>query len=176
MKKHIKTRQLNRDSQSRKALFQNLVNSMIEHEEIETTSAKARAVRGIFEKLITKGRLKTVHANRQIHDFVQNRTLVKKLVNEISPRYMGVKGGYTKLKIIGNRRGDNAPIVRLSLTKKKTTLSSAKGRSALGGKKVVKKSAKKPTTKPTTKPTKSSKTHSTTSTKQTTHVRKQGDR
>lgn len=175
MKKHIKTKRFNRDSQHRKALFQNLVNSMIEHEEISTTSAKARAVRGIFEKLITKGRLGTVHATRQIHDFVQDRTLVHKLVHKISPRYMGVKGGYTKLTMIGNRRGDNALMVRLSLTKKKITVGAKPSRSF--SKKIVKKSigarSSRPT-KPSAKPTKSSRP--TTSTKQTTHVRKQGDR
>jgi large subunit ribosomal protein L17 len=154
---------------------------MIEHEQIETTSAKARAIRGIFEKLITKARLNTVHSTRQVHDFVQSRSLVHKLVHEIAPRYLGVKGGYTKLTMIGNRRGDNAPIVRLELTKKNTKESVGASSSRPSSKKVAKKKlVKKPVAKPSAKPSPTSaqpvKTRSTSSVKATTHVRKQGDR
>ncbi len=179
MKKHIKTRRLNRDSQSRKALFQNLVNSMIEHEEIETTSAKARAVQGIFEKLITKARLNTVHATRQVHSTVQDRTLVHKLVTKIAPRYKGVKGGYTKIIMVGNRRGDNAPIVKLALTKKQTVKESLVEKKPKASKKLTKKSTKatkKPIAKQAAKPATPQKARSTSTNKSTTHVRKQGDR
>jgi len=142
MKKHVKTRQLNRDHNARKALFRGLINSLIEHEEIETTAAKARAVRGMFEKLITKGRVGSLHARRQIQSFLQHQSSVKKLVDEISPRFKNTAGGYTKLTIIGNRRGDNAPIVKLSLTKT----------APLSAVKPIKNPKNAPSTKPKSRP------------------------
>lgn len=120
MKKRISNRQLGRDHNARIALFKGLVSSLIEHEEILTTSAKARAVRSIFEKLLTKARLGSVSTMRQLQSVLQDKNLVKKLVSEISPRFLKTKGGYTKLTIIGSRLGDNASIVKLSLTKKST--------------------------------------------------------
>ncbi|KKU88827.1 MAG: 50S ribosomal protein L17 [Microgenomates group bacterium GW2011_GWF2_47_9] len=143
MKKSIKNRKLNRDTNARKALFKGLVSSLIEHEEIKTTSAKAKAVRGIFEKLITKAGISSIHSRRQIAAFVQDPILVSKLVDQVAPRYKGVKGGYTKLAIIATRRGDNAPIVKLSLTKKTPIEKSVKKADS----KVVKKQASKPTEK-----------------------------
>lgn len=118
MKKNIATYRLNRDTSARKALFNNLMISLVEKEEIETTKAKAQAVRGIFEKLITTARIGTISARRQVQTVLQNNLLVKKLVDEIAPRYIGVKGGYTKLKMVGARRGDGAFMVSLGLTKK----------------------------------------------------------
>lgn len=118
----MKQYQLNRSTKQRKALFKSLVVALIERESIETTNAKARAVRSIFEKLLTHARTGTLHARRQVQAFVQSAELVHKLVDSIAPRYKSVKGGYTTLKVVGNRRGDNAPIVRLSLTKKSEKL------------------------------------------------------
>lgn len=124
MKKHVKTRQLNRDSQARKALFSGLIKSLVEHEEIKTTSAKAKAVQGQFEKLLTKARLNTVPARRQVQSVLQDPQLVKKLVNQLAPLFASTKGGYTKLTVVGNRRGDNAKMVKLSLTKSSHSQSS----------------------------------------------------
>jgi large subunit ribosomal protein L17 len=151
MKKRIKTRQLGRDSQARKALFRGLVASLIEHGEIKTTSAKARAVRSMFEKLVTKGREGSLHARRQIQSFLQNKSLVKKLVDEIAPQFKTTHGGYTKLKIVGNRRGDNAPIVSLSLTslKPKSTPPSPTSKSST---KTTNSAPKKKPGRPTPKP------------------------
>lgn len=118
MKKNVTTYRLNRDTTARKALFKGLMIALVEREEIETTKAKASAVRRIFEKLITTAKEGTINARRQVQTVLQDSKLVKKLVDEIAPRYADVKGGYTKLIMVGARRGDGAFMVRLGLTKK----------------------------------------------------------
>lgn len=118
MKKHISGYKLNRDSQARLALMKNLVYAMIQHEAIVTTKIKAKAVTPIFEKLVTRAKVDTVQNRRMVQAYIQENTLVQKLFATIAPLYKEVRGGYTKLTLIGNRRGDNAPLVRLSLTKK----------------------------------------------------------
>ena len=118
MKKHISGYKLSRDSEARLALMKNLVYSLIQHEAIVTTKIKAKAVTPIFEKLITRAKIDSIQNRRMVQAYIQEGTLVKKLFEVISPKYKEVKGGYTKLTLIGNRRGDNAPLVRLALTKK----------------------------------------------------------
>ena len=118
MKKHISGYKLSRDSQARLALMKNLVYSMIEHEAIVTTKIKAKAVTPIFEKLITRAKVDSIQNRRMVQAYIQENKLVKKLFESIAPLYKEVRGGYTSLTLIGNRKGDNAPLVRLSLTKK----------------------------------------------------------
>jgi large subunit ribosomal protein L17 len=118
MKKHIAGYKLNRDSQARLALMKNLVYSLIEHEAVVTTKIKAKAVTPIFEKLITRAKVDSIQNRRMVQAYIQENTLVQKLFSRIAPLYKEVRGGYTKLVLIGNRRGDNAPMVRLMLTKK----------------------------------------------------------
>lgn len=118
MKKHIAGYKLNRDSEARLALMKNLVYAMIQHETIVTTKIKAKAVTPIFEKMITRAKVDSLQNRRMVQAYIQENSLVKKLFTLIAPLYKEVKGGYTKMTVIGNRRGDNAPLVRLSLTKK----------------------------------------------------------
>ncbi|MFZ2199188.1 MAG: 50S ribosomal protein L17 [Microgenomates group bacterium] len=118
MKKHISGYKLNRDSEARLALMKNLVYALIQHEAIVTTKIKARAVTPIFEKMITRAKVDSIQNRRMVQAYIQDGDLVKKLFMTIAPLYKEVHGGYTKLTLIGNRRGDNAPLVRLSLTKK----------------------------------------------------------
>jgi large subunit ribosomal protein L17 len=91
---------------------------LIKHEQVVTTKIKAKAVTPVFEKLITRAKTDSIQNRRMVQAYVQESTLVTKLFGEIAPRYKSVAGGYTKLVLIGNRRGDNAPMVRLALTKK----------------------------------------------------------
>ena len=118
MKKHISGYKLNRDSEARLALMKNLVYALIQHEAIVTTKIKAKAVTPIFEKLITRAKIDSIQNRRMVQAYIQEGDLVKKLFTKIAPLYKEVRGGYTKLTLIGNRRGDNAPLVRLSLNKK----------------------------------------------------------
>ena len=117
MKKRVGGKQLNRDTTARKALFRGLALSLIEKETIETTAAKASAVRPIVEKLVTVGKTGSVSARRQIQAFIQDGAAVKKLVDTIAPRFKDIRGGYTRIIRVGTRRGDDATIVRISFTK-----------------------------------------------------------
>lgn len=118
MKKHINGYKLSRDSQARLALMKNLVYSLIDHGAVVTTKIKAKAVTPIFEKLITRAKVDSIANRRLVQAYIQEDSLVKKLFTEIAPLYKEIRGGYTKLTLIGNRRGDNAPLVKLALTKK----------------------------------------------------------
>jgi large subunit ribosomal protein L17 len=111
-------KKLNRDSSHRQALFKNLIKSLVAKEEIKTTESKAKVVRKIFEKLITRGKEQSLSARRLIHAFLQDKKAVGKLVDRLSPLFKGRKGGFTRIVRLGQRRGDNAMMVRLELVKK----------------------------------------------------------
>ena len=95
----------------------NLVASLIAAEGITTTEAKAKAMRPIAEKMITKAKKGGVHNHRQVVRFLGDREMATKLFDEIGPRYVERPGGYTRIMKLGNRRGDNAPISVLELVK-----------------------------------------------------------
>jgi large subunit ribosomal protein L17 len=118
MRHRINGKKLSLDHDQRKALFKNLINSLILHGQIKTTEAKAKAVRRLAEKLITKGKEQTLHARRLIAAFLQNKKAVNKIVDELAPLFKKRPGGYTRIVRLGERRGDNAPIVRLELVEK----------------------------------------------------------
>ena len=93
----------------------NLVASLIAAEGITTTEAKAKAMRPIAEKMITKARRGGVHNHRQVVRFLGDREMASKLFDEIGPRYFDRPGGYTRIIKIGPRHGDNAPMARIEL-------------------------------------------------------------
>lgn len=120
MRHRVAGKKLSRHRAHRKALFKNLINSLIIHGEIKTTESKAKAVRGLVDKLITKGKTGTLHARRLIAAFLQNKKVVNKIVDEIAPLIKGRPGGYTRMVRLGRRRGDNAMMVKLELVEKPT--------------------------------------------------------
>ena len=93
----------------------NLVASLIAAEAITTTEAKAKALRPIAEKMITKAKKGGLHNHRQVVSFIRDREMATKLFNEIGPRYQDRAGGYTRVIKIGPRHGDNAPMARIEL-------------------------------------------------------------
>ncbi len=93
----------------------NLVASLIAAEAITTTEAKAKALRPIAEKMITKARKGGVHNHRQVVSFLRDREMATKLFDEIGPRYVDRPGGYTRILKVGPRHGDNAPMARIEL-------------------------------------------------------------
>lgn len=103
-------RKLSRTGAHRKALLRNLVTSLIEHERIHTTDAKAKELRQVAERLVTLGKRASLHARRQAASFVRTRKAVRKLFEEIAPRYVNRSGGYTRIVKVGRRRGDAAPL------------------------------------------------------------------
>ena len=96
-------------------MMANLVASLIAAEGITTTEAKAKAVRPIAEKMITKARRGGVHNHRQVVRFLGDREMASKLFDEIGPRYVDRPGGYTRIVKLGPRHGDNAPMARIEL-------------------------------------------------------------
>ena len=114
-------RKLGKDSAHRKAMFRDLVTDLIINERIVTTEAKAKELRSFIEKMITLGKRGDLHARRQAAAFVRfesadtdevQQNALQKLFNDIAKRYEDRQGGYTRIRKIGPRRGDNAPIAR----------------------------------------------------------------
>ena len=108
-------RHLGRSPAHRRALFRNQVTDLLRHERIVTTEAKAKEVRGLAEGMITLGKKGDLSHRRQALAFVFDEKVVRKLFDEIGPRYEERHGGYTRLTKLGPRKGDNAPMAQLEL-------------------------------------------------------------
>jgi len=115
--RHQRTRgKLSRDSAHRKALMMNLSKEIIEHERIETTQAKAKAVKPEIEKLITLAKRGDLHARRQaLATLAQDKFAVHRLFEEVAPRYAERAGGYTRILKLGPRRSDATEMVFIEL-------------------------------------------------------------
>ncbi len=114
--RHLKKgRRLHRSSSHRKALLQNLAVAVLTHERIRTTEAKAKEVRGLVDRIITWGKRGDLHARRLTARQVRSRPVVKKVFDDIAPRFHDRPGGYTRITKVGYRHGDNAPMVILEL-------------------------------------------------------------
>ena len=119
-------RKLNRSASHRRALFRNLVTALLERERIKTTDAKAKETRRLAERMITLGKEGTLAARRRALTFVQSRAVVKKLFDDIAPRFKERNGGYTRIVKIGIRHGDAAPVSILELVTRAADLEAAK--------------------------------------------------
>ncbi len=122
MRHRKKVKKLGRPVGHRKALLRNLASQIIEHHEIKTTLAKAKAARSFVERLITYAKHDTVHHRRLAFKQLQNRTLVKKLFDEIGPAFEDRNGGYTRVIKLGQRRGDGAELAILQLVGFETSI------------------------------------------------------
>ena len=145
-------KQLSRNSSHRRALFRNMVTSLFEHERIETTDAKAKAIRPLAEKMITLAKRGDLHARRQAMAFLQDKVVAHRLFNEIKDRYLERQGGYLRIVKKGQRKGDGAPvsIVQL-LTKEEGKKTRKKGKKTEGAKAKASKSKKPEAVKKTEK-------------------------
>jgi large subunit ribosomal protein L17 len=108
-------RKLNRSSSHRLMMLRNMVTSLLEHERIETTEAKAKEVRSLAERLITLGKRGDLHARRQALSVINSKTVTHKLFNDIAPRFAGRNGGYTHIFKTRNRPGDGAALAIVEL-------------------------------------------------------------
>ena len=106
---------LKRDSGARKALFRNMVTSVIEHERIITTVPKAKAIKPLVEKMITLAKRDTLHTRRQAASFLETPASVKKLFEKLGARFGQRNGGYTRIVRLGWRKGDGAEQAMLEL-------------------------------------------------------------
>src|SRR6202790_1990282 len=110
-----KGQRLGGDSAHQKAMMGNLVASLVAAEGIVTTEAKAKALRPIAEKMITKAQKSGLHNHRQVLGFIRARDMTTKLFDIIGPRYLERPGGYTRILKLGPRAGDKAPMARIEL-------------------------------------------------------------
>jgi large subunit ribosomal protein L17 len=108
MRHQKKTVKLGRKAEHRKALLANQVCSLIEHQRIKTTLAKAKAVRPLAEKMVTLGKNGSIHARRTAVAVLRHKDAVKKLFDEIAPRSTERNGGYTRIVRLGQRKSDSA--------------------------------------------------------------------
>jgi large subunit ribosomal protein L17 len=108
-------RKLNRTSSHRKAMFANMVNALIKHEQIKTTLPKAKDLRPIAEKIISLGKSGTLHDRRRAFAILRDEAVVAKLFSVIAERYKGRNGGYTRVLKAGFRYGDCAPMAFIEL-------------------------------------------------------------
>ena len=109
------TRKLGRPTAHRVAMLRGMVTLLLENGQIETTLARAKEVRSMAEKMITLGKTNTLHSRRQALAYITKEDVVKKLFDEIAPKYEGRVGGYTSMLKVGPRKGDNAEMVILKL-------------------------------------------------------------
>lgn len=115
MRHLVKGKKLRRNTAQRRALLRNLVTSFLEKERINTTLAKAKATRPLAEKMITLARKNTLHARRRALRFIYKKPVVKKLFEELGPRFSERPGGYTRIVKVGPRTGDGAEMAILEL-------------------------------------------------------------
>jgi large subunit ribosomal protein L17 len=114
--RHLKSgRKLNRTPSHRKAMLSNMAMSLLQHERIQTTDAKAKEVRRVAERLITLAKKGGLANRRLAYRTVRDQEILTKLFEEIGPRYAERPGGYTRIIKVGNRRGDNAPVSLIEL-------------------------------------------------------------
>ena len=109
------TRKLGRTSDHRRAMLRAMVTYLLENGKIETTVTRAKEVRSMTEKMITTAKTNDLHSKRQVLAYVTKEDVVKKLFDEIAPKYQDRNGGYTRIVRIGPRRGDAAEMAIISL-------------------------------------------------------------
>ena len=109
------TRKLGRASDHRNAMLRGMVTYLLENGSIETTVTRAKEVRAMTEKMITLGKVDTLHNKRQALAYITKEDVVKKLFDEISPKYKDVNGGYCRIIKTGPRRGDAAEMCIIEL-------------------------------------------------------------
>lgn len=118
MRHRVKGRKLGRSPAHRRALFRNQLASLVKAERIKTTLHKAKELRPIAEKVVTQGKRDTVHARRIVYRWLPERDLVRKVFDEIAPRFQERPGGYTRIIKLGPRLGDGAEMALIEFVEK----------------------------------------------------------
>jgi large subunit ribosomal protein L17 len=128
MRHRVKGKRLGRNKDHRKALFKNLITSLILHEEIKTTEAKAKSVKGLTDRLISRAKTGTLHSRRLLASFLPSQEAVAKIMDVLGPRFKNRTSGFTRIIRLGKRKGDQAPIVKMELVEKTEELLKKKGK------------------------------------------------
>ncbi len=133
MRHRVAGRKLSRHTQHRELMFRNMLVSLLQYERIKTTLAKGKELRSWADRIISLGKQGTLHARRRAFALLRNREIVKKLFDEIAPKFKDREGGYTRVYRLGWRQGDGAPLSLVELVtyaspeeKKKSTIEKAK--------------------------------------------------
>ncbi len=121
MRHGFKKRTLNKKMAHRRSMFANMAVALIKHEQIKTTLPKAKELRPIFEKLVTKGKDGTLHARRQLLSFLRDEAMTEKMISVLAPRYKERQGGYVRVLKAGFRFGDCAPMAIIELVDRDVT-------------------------------------------------------
>ncbi|MFP3988506.1 50S ribosomal protein L17 [Streptomyces sp. E11-3] len=141
MPKPAKGARLGGSAAHERHMLANLAKSLFEHGRITTTEAKARRLRPVAERLITKAKKGDIHNRRQVLQTITDKSVVHTLFAEIGPRYENRPGGYTRITKIGNRRGDNAPMAVIELVEALTVQQTAVGEAEAATKRSAKDAA-----------------------------------
>ena len=144
MRHGFKKRTLNKKIAHRRAMFANMAVALVKHEQIKTTLPKAKELRPIFEKMVTKAKTNTLHIRRQLLSFLRDEKAVEKMLTVLGVRYKERKGGYVRVLKAGFRFGDCAPMAIVELVDRDVT---AKGKDS-GAVVEVSAEAEKPAEKP----------------------------
>ncbi|MEU2607328.1 50S ribosomal protein L17 [Streptomyces albus] len=141
MPKPTKGPRLGGSASHQKAMLGNLATALFEHGRITTTEAKARRLRPVAERLITKAKKGDLHNRRQVMRTILDKGVVHTLFTKIGPRYENRPGGYTRITKIGPRRGDNAPMAVIELVEPLTVQQAAVGEAEAATKRAAKDAA-----------------------------------
>lgn len=118
MRHRVSTNKLGRNTAQRKSLFKNLLTALFVHGEIQTTEAKAKAIKGLADKLISRSQTGGIAARRLIGRFFGTRAVANRLVDEVAPAMSDRKSGFTRITRLGKRMGDDSMIVKMELIAK----------------------------------------------------------
>ncbi len=121
MRHGFKKRTLNKKMAHRRSMFANMAVALTKHEQIKTTLPKAKELRPIFEKLVTKAKDGTLHARRQLLSFLRDEAMTEKLISVLATRYKDRQGGYVRVLKAGFRFGDCAPMAIIELVDRDVT-------------------------------------------------------
>ncbi len=146
-----KVKKLGRTRSHRKAMLANMAASLFMYHIIKTTEAKAKEVKRLAERLITLGKKGDLHAHRKVYDVIRDRKLVKKIFDEIAPKFKDREGGYARVVRVGTRRGDGTTMSVVELLMEKPPKEEKKGKKQEGGRKAKPEKAPEAKAKPAKK-------------------------
>jgi len=142
MRHRARSRKLGRTSAHRKAMYRNMVTSLLDHESIRTTDAKAKEVRRLAERMITLGKRGGLHARRRALRVIRSRHITEKVFDDLAERYRSRPGGYTRVLKLGPRVGDAASLSVVQLVESGAEAEEPKGKKATRKKAAAKPAAK----------------------------------
>ena len=115
-------------------MLENMVSSLLSHQQITTTLSKAKEAKKLADRVITLGKTDSLHSRRMVFSYLQDHVLTSKLFKEVAPRFKDRKGGYTRILQLDRRKGDGAQLALLELTEKEIKIKETKPKKAKGSK------------------------------------------